>query len=140
MLRVRASLEGDAEAGLVEDSGFYRAVGARIDELLDKVDLLARYGDDEFGILFVKKDAAQAARRLESVLAHLHAKPVVTEGTRYSVIGSAAVIGCQPPIGAASDFMRLLRAELQTSSEVGIRVVSIKSPKAANRSAGTGDT
>jgi GGDEF domain-containing protein len=136
VLRVRPSLEDDSTAGSGDESKFYRAVGARIDELLDKVDLLARYGDDEFGILFVKKDAAQAARVLESVLADLHARPVAIDGERFSATGNAAVIACQAPLATAVDFMKMLRRELEVASEVGIRVARIEHPAAAKRSVG----
>ena len=140
LLRVKPAPEGAAEVNGVDANEFYRAVGARIDALLDKADLLARYSDDEFAILFVKKDAARAAQTLDSVFANLHAESVVTVRARYAVTGNAAVVACQAALGAAADFMKALRSELENATAAGMRVATIGYPGTAKRSAATRDT
>lgn len=137
LLRVRPSVTDHKHLEPYEMASVFRKAGTRIDQFLDHSDVLARVGEDEFGILFRGNDVARAVQALESALTSLRSRAMVGERGQYVMNGTAAIIACGPSVRATAQVIRNLRDGLDEVSMGGVRVVTNQYSEGANGANGT---
>jgi GGDEF domain-containing protein len=124
LLRVRPLVEGGARLNPFEEAAVYRKVGARIEQFLDRTDLLARVSEDEFGILFRGNEIALAIQALERALTDLQSRLVPGDRGRYLMNGTATLIACSSSIGSAAEVTKFLRDRLDGVTMGDVKVLS----------------
>lgn len=131
LLQLNPSLEDGERLDPGEEAVVFRRAGARLEQVLDRGDVLARVGGDEFGVLFRDGDAASAAQRLESALAGLQARRVSGERGRYRMEGRAALVAASLALGAPAEIVEGLRRELSAAAVGQVRRLPILLTRAA---------
>jgi len=124
LLRIRPSEANGVRLDPREEYPVYRNAGTRIGAFLERSDLLARTGDDEFGVVFHGNETERAAQALERALTSLQSKAVVGDRSQYLMYGTAALITCRPSIGAAAEIMKILREGVQGATMGEVRVLT----------------
>jgi len=137
LLRVRPSPTDGKHLEPHEVASVFRKAGARIDQFLDHSDVLARVGEDEFGILFRGDDVARAVQALGRALTSLRSRAMVDERGHYVMDGTAAIIACGPSVRATAQVIRNLRDGLDEVQMGEVRVVTMQYPERAREGNGT---
>jgi GGDEF domain-containing protein len=114
-----------------EEAAVFRRAGARLEQSFDRGDVLARVGDDEFGVLFRDGDAESAVQRLETGLAGLQLRRVSGERGRYRMEGRAALVAASLALGAPTQVVQALRREVDGAAAGQVRVLPVLLPRAA---------
>lgn len=138
LLHIRPSLKDRAQLNPYEEAAVYRKAGARIERFLDRSDVLARVGDDEFGVLFRGNDIARSSQALERALTDLQSRPVPGDRGRYLMNGTATLIACGSSTGSAAQVMKGLREGLDGMMTGDAKVLTLSSPMDPKHAAGTG--
>jgi len=137
LLRVRPSITDGTPLDPHEMDSVFRKTGTRIDQFLDHSDVLARVGEDEFGILFRGNDVARAVQALERALTSLRSRAMVGERSQCSMNGTAALIASGSSVRSTAQIIKDLRDGLDEVSIGEVRVVTIQYPKGASEASGT---
>jgi GGDEF domain-containing protein len=124
----------------MEEAAIYLTASRRIEQVMDRLDVLARISDDEFGILFHGSDTAQSVEVLERALSRLQSKVVVGDRDQYHLNATAALIACDPSISSAAEVARILRNGLFGVLAGNVRVLATPHSRNANGANGTNGT
>lgn len=112
LMRCAPLVKPGASLDPLEEARIYRNVADQMVRFLQPRDMLARTGDNEFGVLFREHDTGQAGATLELALEQLRTRGAMGEGDRYRMSGAAALIARHAFSGSAADLMKLLRGSL----------------------------
>ena len=137
LLRIKPSVRKGAHLDPYEEATVFRAAGTRIDQFLDRSDVLARVSDDEFGVLFRGTDTARAVQALERALTDLQSRAIAGERGRYLMNGTAALSACGPSIGSAAQVMQSLRDGVDGVMMGDVKVLITQYPESAKTENGT---
>ncbi len=136
LLHVAFSEKDGAHLDPYEAATVYRTAGARIDQFLERSDVLACVGDNEFGVLFRGNDIARAAQALERALSSLQSRPVTGDRGRYLMNGTAALIACGSTVASAAEIVKHLRDGLDGVMMGEVRILA--APQAGDAKSAVG--
>jgi GGDEF domain-containing protein len=119
-----------------EEAAAYRSLGARIERFLARSDMLARTGDDEFGVLFHEgSDIARATTVLKYLLVDLQCSPVAGERDHHDMNAAAVLLSCGHSTGTAGEVVKILREGLEGTPLGEVRILTLPSRGAARSAA-----
>jgi diguanylate cyclase (GGDEF)-like protein len=97
-----------------------RAVAACCRQCVRSVDILGRYGGEEFALLLPHTEAAEATETVaERIRAAVEAETVVVDGTEISVTVSVGVAGADPDDETLDDLLERADAALYRAKDEG---------------------
>lgn len=138
LLRVRPSVREVTQLDPYEEATVLRKAGMRIDQFLDQSDVLARVGEDDFGILFRGSDIARAGQALERAMTSIQSRPMEGDRGRYLMNGTAALIACGSSVDSAAQVIKNLRDGLDGVMTGGVKILTAPSSGKGGNTAGNG--
>ena len=131
LIRLRPVELGGGRLDPFEEANLYRNLAVRIESHLALSDVLARFSDDEFIVLFPAGGIKTQAEAVAALLADLRDEQIQADRHRYHVEGAAVLVSCEATDQPSWQLFGLMRSELDGLKAGDIRVMDPAAPPEA---------